>query len=80
MHDAIRNQDIRDDDAGGVYVDGSVLDGDGYRSTADGHECAVGKRGRVANGAVYDVVFEDLGELSGGEGADCGTDGLECRI
>jgi hypothetical protein len=80
MHDTVCDEDIWDDDACGIYVDGSVLDSDFYAASSYGLQGGVGEERSVADGAVHDVVFEDLSQLGGGEGANCGTDGLEGSI
>jgi hypothetical protein len=76
MHDAVRNNDISDSNLRGVDKDFLVyaLDSDSFAAENSGQRLvreAGGEERGVADCAGYNVVFEDAGELIGGQGAGC---------
>lgn len=72
MHDAVGEEEVLLDDAGGVDEERVGRRGDGQVAALAGAEDGrVGQVGGVADEAVRavdDVVVEDVGELGGGHG------------
>lgn len=80
MQDAVLDEDVGVDDAGGVDEHGAV-GGDGdfeLFAVGEGREFGVvAQRGAVADCALDDVVLKDLGELGGADVARATGDSLE---
>lgn len=77
MEDTVGEQDVGGDDAGAVYKDFTVDNGDGDVVAAESGDCAVGKRAAVGDGAVDDVVLQDRGGFFGGQVGEGGANVLE---
>ncbi len=78
MQDTVGDQDVRHEDLGGVDKGGAVDRGDAQTLAVHGLEGgAVHQGGRVADGAVHDVVLEDASDLLRGHVGQGGADGLE---
>lgn len=80
VEDAVGEEDVLLQDAGGVDKERVGGEGDGEFAALAGLQLsAVGEVGAVADGmaAIDDVVVEDVGEFGGGHGGEGGAEGLE---
>lgn len=77
MQDTVRDEDVSGDDAGAVYEDFAIDDGDGHVAAAESRDGTVGKRAAVCNGSVDNVVLQDGSSLLSSEVAQSRADVLE---
>lgn len=81
VNDTTGDEDIRGNDTRGVDKNRAIVNGDGQILAVDSRDDgAVPQGAAVSDSAVYDMVCEDVGQVSGGEGTETRADGLEGSV
>jgi hypothetical protein len=81
MDNTSSDEDIGSDNLCAIYEDAAIVDGDGQIPAINSwNDSAVLKTTAVSNGAVHNVVCQDVGSVGSAEVGQTGTNSLESCV